>query len=45
MREEAYVNPEISRKVYGTKSVVDKRQRTHRNTGADRGSTDDPRAH
>ncbi|MDQ3899416.1 MAG: cbb3-type cytochrome c oxidase subunit I, partial [Actinomycetota bacterium] len=43
MRQEAYVNPSIGQKVYGTPSVVDTRQRDHRNTGADTGLTDDPR--
>ena len=43
MRKEAYVNPSIGQKVYGTPSVVDKRQRAHRDSGADTGMTDDPR--
>jgi cytochrome c oxidase subunit 1 len=43
MRQEAYVNPALGQKIYGTPSVVDKRQRAHRDTGTDTEATDDPR--
>jgi cytochrome c oxidase subunit 1 len=45
MREEAYVTA-LGPDVYGKKSVVDSRQRTHRDTGTtDDDVTDDPRGH